>query len=388
MKKLVLAVFTLALLGVLLTTGAVLAQEPCFGDVTNYRACFVDDGLEITRIAEDGRGHQLGVVPTSVFEYAAASYDEARYVGRLTSPRDGSYVDLYFSYKVPQGQGFMTHWEMTLYNAAGVRLSGGSFEAGAAADASNPPRFIMPAAPDEDGETSTTTLAPAAPVGIEYEPTIVTGGTVNECLVRNTYTVRMRTAPTTGSAVLDNVPYDTSMPSDVRTTDGEWYRAFFVAEGGVGRLGWIAADYLEVSEACEDIAQAAPVSGPVAPAAAPAASSAAADDEDSTDAGADEAAADFDPTWNGQLDLTIVEPGTVNQCLVRNTFTVRIRVAPTMTAPVLDSVPFDSSMPADLRTTDGEWIRSNYVGSLGWISTNYLEQSAACADLPAINPLP
>jgi len=61
---------------------------------------------------------------------------------------------------------------------------------------------------------------------------------------------------------------------------------------------------------------------------------------------------------------------------------------PAESAPVLVSVPYQSSMPADLRTTDGGWIRANYLGSLGWISSDYLSLSEACAGLPGINPMP
>ena len=232
-------------------------------------------------------------------------------------------------------------------------------------------------------------VIPAGPIGA-YEPNIIQGGTVNECLVRNTYAVRMRTAPSLSAPVLDRVPFDTSMPSDLRTVDDRWYRAFFVSEGGVGRLGWISADYLEPSEACADISAVATLDQvvPVAPAAAPAAPAAAASGSTTGDAQGEAPATAFNPTWGGRLDLTPVEGGSVSQCLVRNTYTVRIRLAPSNSAPVMDTVPYNSSMPADLRTTDGGWIRSNYLGSLGWISTQYLDASDACANLPGIAPIP
>ncbi|MBN2469459.1 MAG: hypothetical protein JXN59_01950, partial [Anaerolineae bacterium] len=204
-------------------------------------------------------------------------------------------------------------------------------------------------------------------------------------LVRSTYTVRMRQAPSTGAAVLDRVPYDTSMPADLVTTDGQWVRAFFVGEGGTPHLGWIFARYLDLSEACEGLAAAAPLGSA---ASAPAAAAPAAADADDEEAPASALQGeDFDPTFGGQLDLTIVESGSVNTCLVRTTYTVRMRAMPSMSSPELDNVPYQSSMPADLVTTDGEWVRANYLGSLGWINSRYLSLSEACEGLGGIVPM-
>jgi len=385
MKNRLLLVSILVVGLLALVAGTAAAQDRCWGDVINYRACFVGGDLRITRIEANGQGYDLGVVPHSVFAYAAASYDSARYVGRLTAPRDGAYVDLYYSYKTPSGSTFQTFWEMSVYNAAGVHLATASFDQNTEADASVPPAFASAApAPAGSAPAATTTVVGAA-YSSDWEPAIVQPGSVNECLVRNTFTVRMRVAPTTIAPVLDRVPFDTAMPSDLRTTDGAWYRAFFVSEGGVGRLGWIDADYLSVSEACAEIGAVAPLAGEVSFTAAPAAAPAAASGGQTQTQEAAPVA--FDPTWGGRLDLSIVEGGSVNQCLVRNTYTVRIRMAPSDSAPVLDTVPYNSSMPADLRTTDGAWMRANYLGSLGWIAIRYLDPSDACANLGAIRPI-
>ena len=390
MKKRLVAAVGLVVLLAAVMVGSAAAQGGCFDDVVNFQACYVNGGLRIVHIGPDGKGYEVGTLPDTLFRYAAAVYENNHYAGRITSPHDGSFVDLYYGYKLASGSGFMEYWDFTIYNAGGTPLTTAHFQIAADADASVAPAL------SGGGQTASAGAAPAAvqvvpagPVG-SYEPNIIRGGTVNECLVRNTYAVRMRTAPSLSAPVLDRVPYDTSMPSDLRTVDDRWYRAFFVSEGGVGRLGWISADYLEVSDACADISAVSPLDQviPVAPAAAPAAPAAASGGAAASSSQGEAPATAFDPTWGGRLDLTPVEGGSVNQCLVRNNYTVRIRLAPSNSAPVMDTVPYDSSMPADLRTTDGGWIRSNYLGSLGWISTQYLDASDACANLPGIAPIP
>ena len=376
----------LALALMLLTLGGVAsAQGPqrCFGDVVNFRACFDEnDNLELLHIDSRGVGIRVGEVPQALFRYAAATYEAEQFVHRFVSPDDGSYVDLYFHGKRPApANQYDTFWTAVLYNADGVRLTAQEFQYRAIASAEVVPELAAAPVPAGSGGAGTT-VAPAAPSAAgEYEPVIVTPGTVQECLVRATYTVRMRAAPTTQAAILDNVPYDTSMPADMRTVDGEWVRAFYVGEGGVGKLGWINARYLEQSEACEAVNQTAPYGGMAAAPPPPATTT-------TTQAAEPGGEAAVEPEVSYDYDLTVVVPGSVAQCLVRTTYTVRMRAAPTTAAPMLDNVPYNTSMPADLRTADDNWIRANYLGTLGWVNARYLDLSEACAGLNAIAAIP
>ena len=102
-----------------------------------------------------------------------------------------------------------------------------------------------------------------------------------------------------------------------------------------------------------------------------------------TTTAADEPAGDTG-VYSSTVNLTVVRPGTVPECLVRTTYTVRMRVDPISSSPVLETIPYDSAMPADLRTIDDGWIRANYIGTLGWVATRYLTESEACEGLNAI----
>lgn len=378
MNRYAFAMLIAAVLVLAAFTGPANAQGGnCFGDVVYFRACFLEGHrLQVLRI-ENGRGIEVGIIPGEVYPYAAAYYDSAQLIYTISA--DGYAAELYFTGKMPApANGYDTTWTLVFYGPAGP-LSRAEFTRRTAAD----PGISLPAPMPVGGRRTAGAAASPAPVDVPvvgaFEPSIIRPGSVSNCLVRSMYTVRMRQAPSTGAAVLDRVPYGTSMPADMQTSDGQWVRAFFVGEGGVGRLGWVFASYLDLSDACANITVVAPLAAalPVAPAvstpAAPAEPLA--------------VATPFDPTWGGQLDLTIVQPGSVQTCLVRTTYTVRMRAMPTESAPVLVSVPYQSSMPADLRTSDGGWVRANYLGSLGWISSQYLSLSEACAGLPAINPL-
>ncbi len=382
MKKFwLLILMTLVLL---LAAATVTAQEgTCIARGVYYQACYVaDNRLEVLRI-EGGQGVRMGFVPGEIYPYAAANLNSPQL---LYTVDDGSgfSLEVYFTGKqLAPVNGYDTTWTLVYYGPGG-RLASTEYTKRAAAD----PTVSLPFAP---AATRTRTAAPAAsapaavPVVTDYEPTIVQGGTVENCRVRATYTVRMRQAPTTGSAMLDYVPFGTTMPADMITTDGQWVRAFFVGDGGTPHLGWVFARYLDLSDACEEITTVAPLGGAVS---APAAVVPAADDDGDTTAAAPAAQGeDFDPTFGGQLDLSIVEPGSVGTCLVRSTYTVRMRAMPSMSAPQLDNVPYQSSMPADLVTSDGEWVRANYLGALGWISSRYLSLSEACEGLAAIAPM-
>lgn len=376
----VLVVLALLVTGLV---GTVSAQEgTCIAQGIYFQACFVaDNQLEVLRI-DGGQGERMGFIPGEVYAYAAANLNSPQVVYTLTDSA-GYAATLYFTGKqLAPVNGYDTTWTLVYAGPAG-ELARVDYTKRAAADSSVSLPFSVPSAP----ASSAGDAAPVAvPVVGEYEPSIVQGGSIDNCLVRSTYTVRMRTAPSTGAAVLDRVPYDTSMPADMITTDGQWVRSFFVSEGGVGRLGWVFARYLDISEACEGLTTVMPLGSTMT--AAPAAAGVSSDTDAADDEASDTAStAPFDPTFGGQLDLTITEGGTVQTCLVRATYTVRMRAMPTDDSPVLETVPYRASMPADLVTTDGEWVRANYLGALGWIHNRYLSQSEACEGLAGIAPM-
>ncbi len=392
MTRKFLPAFGLALALILVfSAGIVGAQGSCYGDTVNVLACFVRDGdLEITHVDGGGTGRLVGVVPGGYFPYAAATLEQApQLVVRLVSPEDGSIGELYFSGKSPtDGPGVQMFWTLVIYTENGVRLVALDFMEEVQPDATStfelPGAAAMPApaaggGATSGGATTTTTTVNAVPYSGQYEPVVVAPGSVENCLVRSTYTVRMREAPTTASPIQDSVPYDTSMPADFITADGNWIRAFYVGEGGVGRLGWIYSRYLFQSEACEGLAQSAPIGeGTVTVTTG----------GGETSAPAGEAEAISGP----QVNLTVVDPGTIESCLVRTTYTVRARTAPTTAAPIIENVPYNTAMPADFRTTDDEWIRSFYVaqGGVGvhvWIKARYLSLSEACANINGIAPM-
>jgi hypothetical protein len=376
-----LAILVVGAVLVAMTATLAQAQEgTCIARGIYYQACYLaEDDLEVLRI-EGGKGVSMGIIPGEVYPYAAANLTAPQLLFSL-SDAAGYSLELYFTGKqLAPVNGYDTTWTIVFYGPAGP-LTRTEYVKRAAAD----PSVVLPFAPAaRPSVRAADAPAPAAaPVVGTYEPSIVQGGSVANCLVRANHTVRMRTAPSTGAAVLDRVPFETAMPADMITADGGWVRAFFVGEGGVGHLGWVAASYLDLSEACAGLTTAQPLSGGVAAAVpAPAVQVPAAAAAQPT-----AEATSFDPTFGGQLDLTIVQGGSVGTCLVRTTFTVRMRAMPSDSAPVMESVPFQSSMPADLTTSDGAWVRANYLGSLGWINSRYLSLSEACAGLGAINPL-
>ncbi len=397
----VLAALMIALLAAALSAGVAGAQggedqDYCATDVVNYNVCFVRGGDMDIFYIEGGYGHGIGTIPANFFRYAAATYEAApQFVTRVRNDETGWSAELYFSGKSPTpGTKVATYWTIVIYHASGARIAAadvmGEYEPDATATFTLPGDTsgarVPVAAAAAAGPATTTTTVPAVPYDGTFELNVVSPGTVEECLVRTTYTVRLREAPTTAAPILDSVPYNTSMPADYRTADGQWVRAYYVGEGGVGQLGWLYSRYLFQSEACENLTTVSPVGeGMVtvtvttgqAPAPAPAAAPAAAEPT----------------TLEGPaVDLTVVQPGTVEECLVRTTYTVRARTAPTTRAPVIENVPYNTSMPADFRTIDGEWIRAYYVaqggvGVHGWIHTRYLFQSEACANLNGIAPM-
>lgn len=384
-------------LALVLSAGMISAQGDCVGDTVNVLACFVRGGdFEITHIDGSGTGRLIGVIPSGFFPYAAATFEQAPQLGvRLVSPEDGSVGELYFSGKSPiaGSSSVQMFWTLVVYADNGVRLTAVDFqrptEPNAASTFELPGSASAPApvagggSPSSGGgsTTPTTTTVSAVPYSGQYTPVVVTPGTVENCLTRTTYTVRMREAPTTAAPILDNVPFDTSMPADFITADGQWLRTFYVGEGGVGRLGWIYSRYLFQSEACDGLARTAPIGEGTVTVTTGGASS-------DTSTGMDDEAMGS-PTVN----LTVVQPGTVESCLVRTTYTVRGRTAPTTTAPIVENVPYNTSMPADFRTVDNEWVRSYYVaqGGVGvhvWIKARYLSLSDACANINAIAAMP
>lgn len=393
MKKRISTLLVAALLIVLLGAVGVASADDCTGDFATFQVCFDAEAgyFNVIYLKSDLQGQMAGEFPMDVFPYAASFLEENTFM--TTSVGDGLYSELYFTGKSQRPQGdWYTTWTAVIFDANGNPLVYGEFyRSGVVAepDATLPfalgsamPSAVAPAAAAGTGGTAVVTAnVPTTPYTEGWEPTIVMPGTVQECLVRSTYTVRLRQAPTTAAPILDSVPFGTSMPADLRTADDEWVRAYYVGEGGLGQLGWVSADYVDQSDACGDIALAAPIgAGEVVTvtSAVPAA-----------DPAAEEEASEEQPAAMVEgLDLTVVVPGTVPECLVRSNYTVRLRLAPSSSAPIADNVPYRTSMPADLLTTDDQWIRANYLGLMGWVNTGYLTLSDACVDLNKIAPMP
>ncbi len=383
MNNRALAILFVALLASVWSGPAIAQESNCFTDVVNYLACYEENyDLRIWRIDSDGEGVELGVISGNIYPYAAAVYSQPQLVTRVVGP-SGYYVEMHFTGKqLADVNGYDTTWTMIMFDPAGNALSLREFTRRTHADASVGGGFAV-AATGTSSAATTVITGPVVPFVGEYEPSIIQQGTVAECLVTSTYTVRMRSAPTTGAAVLDRVPYSSAMPADMITADGQWARAFFVGEGGTPNLGWIFTRYLDLSEACEGLTTVAPLTGTGVMVAAPAVPEVAADEEQ---VAADESMP-VDPTYGGVIDLAVVSPGSVDNCLVRTNYTVRMRMAPLATAPVLDNIPYRSAMPADLVTTDGAWVRAFYLGKLGWIASEYLSLSEACDGLNGIAPV-
>ena len=380
---LILAVLTLLVAGLVVPVAS--AQEgTCIAQGVYFQACWVaDNQLEILRI-DGGQGNRMGVIPGEIYAYAATNLTSPQLLYTL-SDGSGYSLEVYFTGKqMAPVNGYDTTWTLVYYGPAG-QLTRTDYTKRAAADPTVSLSFAAAARP-VSGDSAASAPASVPVTGV-YEPSIVQGGTVENCLVRSTYTVRMRQAPTTGSVLMDRVPYDTSMPADLITTDGQWVRAFFVAEGGVGKLGWIFARYLDLSEACDGLATVMPLGGGANVAALVAAGGTSAADAASDEPAPVAQGEDFDPTFGGQLDLTVTQSGSVGTCLVRTTYTVRMRAMPGVNAPEMDNVPYRASMPADLVTSDGEWVRANYLGALGWINARYLSLSEACEGLSTIAPM-
>ncbi|MFC1960037.1 SH3 domain-containing protein [Chloroflexota bacterium] len=400
MKKRISATLVVALLVALLSMVGMAAAEDCTGDLATFQACFHGDTFTVMLLKSDLQGQMAGEFTTAMFPYAAANFAESENVYMTSATGDELYTDLYYTGKIHQADGsWVTTWTAVIHDANGTPLVYGAFERkNVYADASATLPFVpgsrpVPGAGEvEVVETMEIGGEPAAvvaagvqtvPYGEDWEPTIVVAGTVQECLVRSNYTVRLRQAPTTAAPILDSVPFDSSMPSDMRTVDDEWVRVYYVGEGGVGQLGWVSADYVDQSEACRNIALAAPIgSGEtvVVTGVVTTQDVVAVVERDNPEVLED-------PTLGGLVDLTVVEPGTVPECLVRSNYTVRLRLAPSKSAPIADNVPYRTSMPSDLMTTDSKWVRANYLGVLGWVDTGYLTLSDACADLNKIAPV-
>lgn len=110
----------------------------------------------------------------------------------------------------------------------------------------------------DDSTTTTTSDAAAdddAPLPVStVDLSVVFPGDQETCIVRAKYTVRLRVDPNTTSGIIDRVPWQSTMLSDLRTTDDLWMRVNYV-----GDLGWIHTRFLEESEACARLNQIAPM---------------------------------------------------------------------------------------------------------------------------------
>lgn len=287
MKMRTSIILVVVLLTGLLSLAGVAAADDCKGDNANFAACHFGDYFTVTYLQNGQNGQVAGHFTTEVFGYAAAHLTERTYMTR--SETDSYYTDLYFTGKHHRSEkngrpvdDWYTTWHVMIYDKATNELlaAGDFYRAGVVAEfdavlpfvpggepgAGQPTATTVNTAPDPAASSDDEAAAPETTANVQvtpytagWTPTIVALGSVPECLVRATYTVRLREAPTTTAPIMDVVPFRTSMPADMRTADDAWMRAYFVGESGGGKLGWISTDYLDQSESCDDIAQAAPV---------------------------------------------------------------------------------------------------------------------------------
>lgn len=79
---------------------------------------------------------------------------------------------------------------------------------------------------------------------------------------------------------------------------------------------------------------------------------------------------------------TMADSDTVNICTgivvgLREDETLNLRSAPTLAAYVWYKLPPDVELELLASTTDG-WLQARYVGAIGWVSTNFIEQDQNC----------
>lgn len=126
---------------------------------------------------------------------------------------------------------------VTLLRTPGNAPADAGVSTGAEEAAPAAPATPEPAALPSAGESS---------AGVDLS---ITAGEEETCLVRTKYIVRLRAEPNTQSAILDRVPWQTPMQSDLRLADGTWMRVDYF-----GVIGWINTRFLEQSAACDRLA--------------------------------------------------------------------------------------------------------------------------------------
>jgi hypothetical protein len=70
-------------------------------------------------------------------------------------------------------------------------------------------------------------------------------------------------------------------------------------------------------------------------------------------------------------------------CDARVTANLRLRAEPSTNAQTLLTIPFDVRIAIFARVSDSAWWLVEYDGVTGWVSSEFLELGAACADVPA-----
>jgi hypothetical protein len=89
-------------------------------------------------------------------------------------------------------------------------------------------------------------------------------------------------------------------------------------------------------------------------------------------------------TTTAQQTVTLSNGETAVQlsgCRVTTTAMVRLRTAPnTGASEIITRLPYELSLQATARTTDGVWYQVIYGNGQGWVSSNYLTESAGCLD--------
>ncbi|MEM6284607.1 MAG: SH3 domain-containing protein [Chloroflexota bacterium] len=71
---------------------------------------------------------------------------------------------------------------------------------------------------------------------------------------------------------------------------------------------------------------------------------------------------------------------TLSGCRVTTTAMVRMRTEPNTSSDIITRLPFEISLQALSRTPDSDWFNVIYGNDSGWVSGNFLNQSAGCSD--------
>lgn len=74
--------------------------------------------------------------------------------------------------------------------------------------------------------------------------------------------------------------------------------------------------------------------------------------------------------------------GTPRPCSVVVNRNLNLRSAPSTSAALLQTVPFNTVLPVLARTSDGQWWQATYQGQTGWVSAQFVTADPSCARAP------